>query len=295
MEVHQRCPHCGRPAFAPCLDDFGPRVEDPDAGRLRHFGLLDQSWTNLVFVDGRYSRWDGCRLRPCSRPTALTVAIGRLRPQPMDGRLPWVQAAPRPNHAGYDKRTRFTGLSTPPSSPKTSGFVRLCPAAGRSSQPVHLVFLTTVPGACVRAHRHTPGRSIVVEEGMPALTVAETYAGPSDEQYYCTNAVTEIVRGWTAPASNHHRLLAGRRQLLSTLVSDGSRCIRSTDSFFYRSHIPGLGREHDLGRNDFDASCLTVPAVDCLTSADYIVTAGRPARGQPALASITPSPTPPAD
>ena len=29
--------------------------EDPDAGRLRRFGLLDEAWINLVFVDGRFS------------------------------------------------------------------------------------------------------------------------------------------------------------------------------------------------------------------------------------------------
>ncbi len=165
--------------------------EDPDAGRLRHFGLLDESWINLVFVDGRFSTALSSRPPDSQR---------RQRHHPCRGRKPpWGYGAAPLGRVRQLPRRRLHRPSTPPSCP-TALSVHVS-RGDSSGPPVHLVFPYHQPRASPR--RHTPRTLIVVEEDA-ALSVVETYAGPSNEQYF-TNAVTEIYVG-DGSRVQHHRL-----------------------------------------------------------------------------------------
>ena len=153
--------------------------EDPAAGRLRHFGLLDEAWVNLVFVDGRFSGSLSSRPETAGGVTVTSLAEAVSR----DGEIVQRHLA---EYAGFQD-DGFTALNTAFLS--DGAFVHV-PRNHSSVPPVHLVFLTTNRELPRAVH---PRTLIVVEENA-ALSVVETYAGPSNEQYF-TNAVTEISVG----------------------------------------------------------------------------------------------------
>ncbi len=225
--------------------------EDPDAGRLRHFGLLDESWTNLVFVDGRYSRSLSSYPQSARGITVTTLAEAIAN----DGDVVRQHLA---QHAGFQE-DGFTALNTAFLS--DGAFVHV-PRGHNSSRPVHLVFLSTNRESPRASHP----RTLIVVEDDAALTVAETYAGPSDEQYF-TNAVTEISVGGGARVEHHRLSLEGAN---SFHVGFG-RVRQERDSFF--SSI-SLALGNTLGRNDFEV-LLDGPGSSCDLSGLYLTAEGQ--------------------
>ena len=225
--------------------------EDPAAGRLRHFGLLDEAWINLVFVDGRFS--GSLSNRPETAKgvtvTSLFEAVNR------DGEIVQRHLA---EYAGFQD-DGFTALNTAFLS--DGAFVHV-PRNHSSVPPVHLVFLTTNRELPRAVH---PRTLIVVEENA-ALSVVETYAGPSNEQYF-TNAVTEISVGDGSRVEHHRLSLEGAN---SYHVGFG-RVRQGRDSSFSSVSL-ALG--NTLGRNDFEV-LLDGPGGSCALSGLYLTAEGQ--------------------
>ena len=225
--------------------------ENPDAGRLRHFGLLDESWVNLVFVDGRFST--ALSSRP---PSGNGVGVTTLAEAATgDGALVQQHLA---QYAGFQD-DGFTALNTAFLS--DGAFVHV-PRGHDSRQPVHLVFLTTDRQLPRAAH---PRTLIVVEENA-ALSVVETYAGPSNEQYF-TNAVTEISVGDGSRVEHHRLSLEGANSFHVGL----GRVRQGRDSSFSSVSL-ALG--NTLGRNDFEV-LLDGPGGSCALSGLYLTAEGQ--------------------
>ncbi len=225
--------------------------EDPDAGRLRHFGLLDESWVNLVFVDGRYSNSLSSGPQSASGVTVTTLAEAAAG----DGALLQQHLA---QYAGFQD-DGFTALNTAFLS--DGAFVHV-PCGHRSGQPVHLVFLTTNRQSPRASH---PRTLIVVEENA-TLTVAETYAGPSNEQYF-TNSVTEISVGGGSRVEHHRLSLEG-----SNSYHVGFGRVRQGPDSSFSSVSLALG--NTLGRNDFEV-LLDGPGGSCDLSGLYLTAEGQ--------------------
>ena len=224
--------------------------QDPDAGRLHHFGLLDEAWINLVFVDGRYS--SSLSSRPPGNGVTVTTLAEAIA---NDGETVRQHLA---QYAGFQD-DGFTALNTAFLS--DGAFVHV-PSGHTSQQPVHLVFLTTIREQPRAAH---PRTLIVVEENA-ALTVAETYAGPSDEQYF-TNSVTEISVGGGSRVEHHRLSLEG-----SNSYHVGFGRVRQGPDSSFSSISLALG--NTLGRNDFEV-LLDGPGSSCDLSGLYLTAEGQ--------------------
>ena len=225
--------------------------EDPAAGRLRHFGLLDEAWINLVFVDGRFSGSLSSRPETAKGVTVTSLAEAVSR----DGEIVQRHLA---EYAGFQD-DGFTALNTAFLS--DGAFVHV-PRNHSSVPPVHLVFLTTNRELPRAVH---PRTLIVVEENA-ALSVVETYAGPSNEQYF-TNAVTEISVGDGSRVEHHRLSLEGAN---SYHVGFG-RVRQGRDSSFSSVSL-ALG--NTLGRNDFEV-LLDGPGGSCALSGLYLTAEGQ--------------------
>ena len=225
--------------------------EDPDAGRLRQFGLLDEAWINLAFVDGRFSSSLSSVPQVANGVRVTTLAEAAAN----DGALLQQHLA---QHAGFQE-DGFTALNTAFLS--DGAFVHV-PKGHRSGPPVHLVFLTTNREQPRAGHP----RSLIVVEEDAALSVTETYAGPSDEQYF-TNAVTEISVGGGSRVEHHRLSLEGSH---SYHVGFG-RVWQGPDSSF--SSI-SLALGNTLGRNDFEV-LLDGPGSSCDLRGLYLTAEGQ--------------------
>jgi Fe-S cluster assembly protein SufD len=228
---------------------------DPDgavtAAGLKRIAPWKDGWTNLVFVDGKFSK-----TLSTAPGTAGNVRVASLAEVVRnDGRAVEHHLG---KHATFEE-DGFTALNTAFLS--DGAFVEV--SGGRETgATVHLVFVTTERAL----PRVTHPRTLVVAGPNAALTLVETYVGRSDAQYF-TNAVTEIV---TEEGANieHYRLLL---ESPSAFHVGTSRVTLGRDSTFSSASF-AMGTA--LARNDFQV-LLDAPGSSCFLNGLYLTSTGQ--------------------
>ncbi len=224
----------------------------PSAARGRRRSLRRPGRPSLVFVNGRFApssrRSALCRrastlgsLARCAataHPDALEPLLGRMRRRP-------ARSLRRAQHRVHARRRVHLHLARG--------------AARRAADPPAVLSRP----ARRRAVDH-PRNADRRRKPAAAATVVENYAGRRATAY-CTNAVTEIVVGATAPRSTHYKLQ--QREPQAFHIGD-VHAAQSRDSRFV-SHSIALGGA--LARNDIDDACSTAEALRCTLDGLYLV------------------------
>lgn len=164
-----------RTAFSPVLESKSPAL---DAEQLKPFAYAEAGGSQLVFVDGIYSR-------ELSSIEALPqgVVVENLS-NALAGEHREVVRERLARYADYNA----SGLAALNTAFISEGAFLFIPRGVRVESPVHLLFLSTSKASPTVSF---PRALIVAEQGSEA-TVIESYASITDEPYW-TNAVVEIV------------------------------------------------------------------------------------------------------
>ncbi len=163
--------------------------------------LLERDETQIVFVNGRYSR---ALSSAATRPDAVLV---KSLKEVLEERPEWAEP-----HLGRIARDGNAFAAINAAFLDDGAFVRL-PARTVVDHPIHLVFLSEPIFGPTLSH---PRNLVIAEPGSQASLV-ETFIGTAGEQYF-TNAVTEVV-------------------LSEGAVLDFSRLERESDAAFHISTI----------------------------------------------------------
>ncbi len=196
--------------------------------QLRGTALLTEDWTNLVFVDGRFSESLSSPLPSANgvRAMSLEKAIAGNEPD-VERRLAEYARA---------EDDGFVALNT--AFVSDGAYVRIG-AGVKADSPIHLVFCSTASDEPTASHP----RALVVAESGSAATIVESYVGPADARYF-TNSVTEMVLESGARV-DHHRLLLESEQAYHVGVA---RVHQAEDSVYTSRSFekgPAIGR-YDL-------------------------------------------------
>ena len=191
--------------------------ENISAADLRRVAPWNDTWTNLVFLDGHYARGLSNEPNGASQSvvTSLADAIATGNPDVQNNLA---------KHAIVDD-DGFTALNT--AFVRDGAFVNV-PAGHIAASPVHLIFVTTGQ----LDHAASYPRTLVVAGVNSRVTVLESYVSLAESPYF-TNAVTEIVLEEGAQVE-HYRLLmesADAFHVGTTRVYQGKDSAVSTGSF----------------------------------------------------------------
>lgn len=234
--------------------DFG-LVKDGiiDPGRwadLQRAAPWQDSWTNLVFVDGRFSA-------ALSSPNGLNagVTVSNLAEAIKSGsdNLREVLA----KHADFQE-DGFTALNT--AFLDDGAFVEV-PDGCALTTPVNLIYLTSSFPQPAVSHP----RTLIVVGASAQATVIESYVGAKDTELgaeHLTNGVTEIMVGDGASV-DHYRLMTEDSRAFHVGVS---RVSQGRDSDFSSA---SFATGATLARNDFEV-LLDGPGASCALSGLYL-------------------------
>jgi len=186
---------------------------------LSAYTFGDESWTELIFVDGHFSE-SLSQVREAG--TGITV---QTLAQAIEEGSDTLQ-----RHLGRYADYEQTGLSALNTAFLRDG-VYVHAAEGKLAQhPIHVIYVSTDQGAPTVTHP----RTLVVAEPGSAVTVIESYIGTSDREYF-TNAVTELVTDRSAVidhyrinregSSGYHTSITQTEQLDDSNVSTFNMCI----------------------------------------------------------------------
>ena len=206
---------------------FDLDLDDTLAAEIRQVAPWDDSWVNLVFVNGRFSE------ALSTRPTLANGArVGNLSAATLvDGDLAQKHLA---QHASVEDDA-FTALNT--AFLNDGAFVQV-PEGDVLQAPVHILYVNKDGVNPTVSHP----RTLVVAAPHSKLTIIESYVSVSRSRCF-TNAVTEIVVGDGAEIE-HHRLLGDSPDgfhVGTTRVYQGQDSVFSSSSF---------SKGMSLGRND---------------------------------------------
>ena len=208
-------------------DDAAAATERARA-QLRDTAILPDGWTNLVFVDGRFSEELSSALPSSNGVRAMSLADAIAADEPdVERRL-----------AEYARSEDdgFVALNT--AFLRDGAYVRIG-AGAQSDAPIHLVFCSTASDEPTASHP----RALVVAEPGSAATIVESYVGPADGRYF-TNSVTEMALE-SGARIDHHRLLLESEQAYHVGVA---RVRQAEDSKYTSKSFekgPSIGR-YDL-------------------------------------------------
>ena len=195
-------------------------------GHLQKAAPWDESWTNLVFVDGHYSP-------DISSQPSGDIYVGSLA-EAAQSHQELVQ-----NHLAQQASFEddgFVALNT--AFLQDGAFVHV-PEGAVMSAPVHLIFVTTGK----EQPRVTYPRTLLVAGSNSQVTLIESYVSLADARFL-TDAVTEIMLEDGANVS-HFRLLLESTEAYHIGVS---RVYQSQDSSFTSV---SFAKGASIGRNDF--------------------------------------------
>ena len=164
--------------------------ENINAADLRRVAPWNDTWTNLVFLDGHYARYLSNEPNGSSQRVVISLADAIASGNP-DVRNNLAK------HAIVDD-DGFIALNT--AFVRDGAFVDV-PAGHNTAAPVHLIFVTTGQ----LDHSASYPRTLVVAGANSRVTVFESYVSLAQSPYF-TNAVTEIVLEDGAQVE-HYRLL----------------------------------------------------------------------------------------
>ena len=231
---------------------FGfPLSLDPDTAigtsDMADIALWQGGWTNLVFVDGRYSP----ALSTAAADNGIRV-VNLAGASAGDGAL--VE-----KHLGQLAGIEDDGFTALNTAFLQDGALVHVPAGNSPSRVVHLMYLTTGREQAPVTHP----RTLVVAGANSNLTLVEGYYSHTEAQHF-TNAVTEIVVEDGARV-DHYRLLLENVQSFHV---GASRVYQGRDSAF---NSVCFAKGAALGRNDFQV-LLDAPGASCSLHGLYLTT-----------------------
>ena len=231
---------------------FGyPMSLDPntaiEVAELPAIALWQSDWTNLVFVDGRYSP------ALSTPPTSNSVSVMSLAQALVDERELVEKHLAQYSSVEDDG---FTALNT---AFLQDGALVHVPPGQSLGQVVHLIYLTTGRSEAPVTHP----RNLVIAGTNSQLSLVESYYSHTEAQHF-TNAVTEIVVEDGARV-DHYRLLLENAQAFHVGVS---RVYQGRDSSF---NSVCFAKGAALGRNDFQV-LLDAPGASCTLNGLYLTT-----------------------
>ena len=191
----------------------------------------EETWTNLVFVDGRFSHRLSTPPAGNGKYTAGSIAQA-------------VNAGSSAVETSLSRRQDFRDdgfLALNTAFLDDGAFVEVADGCALES-PVHLLFVTTGR----EQPRASYPRTLVAAGRNSKLSVVETYIGPPGVQYF-TNAVTEITAADGAVVDHYRVLLEGPQ----AFHVGTSRVYQGRDSVFDSASL-SLGTA--LARNDFQVT-----------------------------------------
>lgn len=160
---------------------------EPAQTAVRRLVPWDKRWTNVVFVNGRYSPALSAESTDEIRVSSLAQAVrsdGAIVEEHLGRRADFQDEA-------------FTALNT---AFFDDGALVHVPEGRVQRTPLHLVYATTLDSEPTVSYP----RTLIVAAPNSELTVIESYAGPASGRYF-TDAVTEIVLQGGATVK-HHRV-----------------------------------------------------------------------------------------
>ena len=221
-------------------------LDDVKAAEIRQLAPWDDSWLNLVFLDGRY-----CEALSTPRPQSEGALVTNLADMFLnDGNLAEKHLA---QHATVEDDA-FTALNT--AFLNDGAFVHV-PEGDSIQSPLHLLFVTTGRAQPTVSYP----RTLVVAGPHSKHPIIESYVSLSGTGGF-TNAVTEIVLGDGAEVE-HYRLLLDSPDSFhvgTTRVNQGADSIFSSASF---------ARGAALARNNVEV-LLDAPGSSCFMSGLYM-------------------------
>ena len=221
-------------------------LDDVKAAEIRQLAPWDDSWLNLVFLDGRY-----CEALSTPRPQSEGALVTNLADMFLnDGNLAEKHLA---QHATVEDDA-FTALNT--AFLNDGAFVHV-PEGDSIQSPLHLLFVTTGRAQPTVSYP----RTLVVAGPHSKHPIIESYVSLSGTGGF-TNAVTEIVLGEGAEVE-HYRLLLDSPDSFhvgTTRVNQGADSIFSSASF---------ARGAALARNNVEV-LLDAPGSSCFMSGLYM-------------------------
>lgn len=232
-----------RAAFEYALKDGPGQVSEAELTQLVPW---HETWTTLVFVDGRYSP-------SLSRvPSDDALEIMDL-PTAIEERRELV----KPRLAGYARLGDDDGFASLNTAFMGDGAFLRIRSGGVAQTPVQVLFITTQRDSPIVTY---PRLLVVAEEGSNA-TLIESYFGLSEDEYF-TNGVTEIELQPGATLDHYRVMLESERafHIGTTRVHQGRDSTLNSISF-------ALGAS--LGRNDLFVS-LDAPGAACTLNGLYM-------------------------
>ncbi len=226
---------------------FADKTPDIHLDTLRGLALCPLGLARLVFVNGRYDKRlsyvpelpEGVRVE--SMAAALSADAARLEPHLARRAGAQGPAFPALNAAFF-----------------SDGAVVFVPKGRALEAPIHLIFVSSAPGAATMSH----SRVLIVAEAGSTASVIEEYVGL--ERGVCfTNVVTEITLGEDA-SLEFHKI---QRESDKTLHVSTTSVRQARDSRF-TSHVVSLGGA--LTRNDAEVA-LEGEGADCELNGLYLV------------------------
>ena len=222
---------------------FDPDRNEVSASCIRQIAPWDDSWVNLVFVNGRY--------REELSTGAASARVGNLAEAIITDR---ELAEPHlARHASFEDDA-FTALNT--AFLMDGAFVHV-PEGESLQSPVHLLFVTADGAGPSVSHP----RTLVLAGRQSKLTVIESYVSLSSSRSF-TNAVTEIVAGDGAEIK-HYRLL---EDAADSFHVGNSRVYQGQDSTYSSTSFT---RGTALTRNDL-LVLLDAPGSSCYLNGLYM-------------------------
>ena len=228
---------------------FHPNPEELTAAGIRRIAPWDDTWANLVFIDGRYCE---ALSRPAAQGNGARVAnlAEAIR---ADGDMVERHLG---RHATFEDDA-LTALNT--AFLKDGAFVHV-PEGDSSASTLHLLFVASDSPQPTVSYP----RTLVVAGPHSKVNILESYVGLSDSRAF-TNSVTEIVAGDGATIE-HSRLLA---ESAETFHVGSTRVYQGRDSTFSSW---SFARGATLARNDL-LVVLDGPGSTCTLNGLYM-TAG---------------------
>ena len=227
----------------------GPPPGDVSRADLERLTPWNEGWTNLVFVDGRYSH------SLSSRPKGNGVQAGRIADAVHQG--DGVLQRHLARYASFED-DGFTALNT--AFLQDGAYVRV-PENETLEETVHISFVSTERGHPSVSHP----RVLVVAEAGSKATIVESYAGSPDARYF-TNAVAEVVVEAGAEV-DHYRLQVESDQAFHV----GALRVHQDEESTFSSKV--FERSVGLGRYDLH-TLLDGPNAQCTLNGLYL-TSGR--------------------
>ncbi|MBT5876775.1 MAG: Fe-S cluster assembly protein SufD [Candidatus Latescibacteria bacterium] len=197
-------------AKIPFTREYESSATDVSSEDIAPYTYGDDSWTELVFVNGCYS--ESLSRRPVQGPGIRVETLAEA----VNGDSELLQT-----HLAHHAEFESTGLSALNTAFLDQGVLVHVQAGKLTEHPIHIIHVSVDRGTPTVSHP----RILVVADQDSAVTVVESYFSLTDHQYY-NNCVTELVTG-RAATIDHYRI---NRESLASYHTSMTKAEQHDDS-----------------------------------------------------------------